>query len=75
MKTVLSAAASAVEEPEIPAKIMPTTTVTWAKPPLMWPTSVMASLIKRWVMPPSFMILPERIKNGIARRTKLSTPL
>ena len=35
MKTVLRAAASAVEEPEIPAKIIPTTTVTWARPPLM----------------------------------------
>ncbi len=62
-------AASAVEEPEIPAKIMLTTTLMWPSPPGKWPTMVRARSIRRWVTPAEFIRLADSMKNGIASST------
>ena len=61
-------AASAVDEPEMPAKIMLTTTLMWPRPPGKWPTMVRASAISRSVTPAEFIRLAERMKNGTASR-------
>ena len=65
--------ASAVAEPDIPAKMMEATTQTWPSPPVMWPTQVRAKSKRRLVIPPVFMMLPARMKRGIASKVKLST--
>ena len=61
-------AASASAAPEIPAKIMLASTLTWARPPLMLPTTQLAKSKIFWVMPRAFIILPARMKNGTASR-------
>ena len=74
IRTVPLPAASATPEPDIPAMIMFVTTTTWASPPRMWPTSVLAKSTSRSVIPPVFMRLPARMKKGMARRGKVSIP-
>ena len=61
-----SAAASAVLLPDMPDRNMPTTTLTWARPPRRWPTMAIASLTRRSEIPPSFITLPARKKKGRA---------
>ena len=67
-------AASATPEPDMPAMIMLATTDTCARPPVIWPTRVRAKETSRSVMPPVFIRLPARMKNGIASRGKVSIP-
>ncbi len=63
-------AASAVELPEMPAKNIETTTLTWPSPPGRWPTSPRDSRISRSVMPAAFIRLAASRKKGTARSTK-----
>jgi hypothetical protein len=67
MNTAPIPAASAVLDPEMPAKNMPTTTLTWARPPRRCPTMAMARLTSRSEIPPAFIRLPARKKNGSDR--------
>ena len=64
-------AASAVDDPEIPAKIMLTTTLICPRPPLKCPTMACESSTSRWVIPEEFIRFAARMKNGTARSTKL----
>ncbi len=63
-------AASAVEEPEMPAKKIDSTTLIWARPPGQCPTMVRERRTSLSVMPPTFMRLAVRRKNGTAKRIK-----
>ncbi len=63
-------AASAVEEPEMPAKKIDSTTLICASPPGKCPTSARDSRTSRSVMPPTFIRLAVSRKNGTARRMK-----
>ncbi len=58
--------ASASAAPDTPAKIIDASTATWASPPRTWPTTARANVKIRAVMPPVFIRLPARMKNGIA---------
>ena len=68
MKILPWLAASAVDEPEIPAKKIDSTTLTWANPPGMWPTRSRDSLTSRSVIPPTFIRFAVSRKNGTASR-------
>ena len=70
MKILLWLAASAVEEPETPAKKMDSTTLICASPPGKCPTSAREKRTKRSVMPPTFMKLAVSRKKGTASRMK-----
>ncbi len=61
-------AASAVEEPEMPAKKIDSTTLIWASPPGKCPTMEREKRTRRSVMPPTFIRLAVRRKNGTASR-------
>ena len=63
-------AASAVEEPEMPAKKIDSTTLICASPPGKCPTMVRDSSISRSVMPPTFIRFAVSRKNGTASRMK-----
>ena len=65
------AATVAGPEPEIAAKKHATSTHTIATPPLKWPTHAWASLIRRVEIPDFSIMLPPRMKKGIAIRTDL----
>ena len=62
-------AASAVEEPEMPAKNIETRTLMWPSPPGRWPTMVRARLMSRSVMPAAFIRLAASRKKGTASST------
>ena len=68
MKILDWLAASAVEEPEMPAKKIESTTLICARLPGKWPTIVRESFIRRSVVPPTFIRLAVRRKNGTASR-------
>ena len=70
----LSTATSAVDEPEMPAKNMLNSVMTWARPPRKWPTSVCDSTIIRCVISADVMSSPTRRKNGTARSASESMP-
>ncbi len=74
INTPPTAAVSAIDEPEMPAKSMLVNTFTAASPPWMWPTMADAKSTSRSDMPDSFIRLPARMKRGAARRGKLSAP-
>ena len=61
-------AASAIAEPDMPAKMMLCTTLTWASPPRKRPTSASQKRSRRSVMLPMFMISAARMKSGTASR-------
>ena len=63
-------AASAVEEPEMPAKKIDSTTLICASPPGKWPTIARESLSSRSVVPPMFIRFAVKRKNGTASRMK-----
>ncbi len=63
-------AASAVEEPEMPANSMLTMTLMWPSPPGRWPTTAWDRRTRRSVMPAEFIRLAASRKNGTASRTK-----
>ena len=68
MKILDWLAASAVDEPEIPAKKIDRTTLICASPPGQCPTMVRDKRISRSVMPPTFIRLAVSRKNGTASR-------
>ena len=70
MKILLWLAASAVEEPEMPAKNTERTTLIWASDPGQLPTSARDSATSRSVMPPTLIRLAVSRKNGTASRMK-----
>ena len=63
-------AASAVEEPDTPAKKIESTTLICASPPGKCPTMVRDRRINRSVMPPMFIRFAVSRKNGTASRMK-----
>ena len=63
-------AASAVDEPEMPANSIETTTLTCPSPPGRCPTSALASRTSRSVMPAEFIRFAASRKNGTASSTK-----
>jgi len=63
-------AASALAEPEMPAKNTDNSTLICAKPPGKWPTSALDNRIMRTVMPPPFIKLAVKRKNGTANKMK-----
>ncbi len=68
MKSLLWLAASAVEEPEIPAKKTESRTLIWASEPGQWPTIVRDSRTSRSVIPPTFIRFAVSRKNATASR-------
>jgi len=63
-------AASAVEDPDIPANSMDTATLTCPRPPGIHPVNTRASSINRSVIRPAFIRLAARRKNGTASNMK-----
>ena len=63
-------AASAVEEPEIPANSMLTSTFTCASPPGKWPIKQSMVFTSLWIAPPRLRISAARMKNGMASSVK-----
>ena len=63
-------AASAVDEPEMPAKKIDSTTLICASPPGKCPTIVRESVSRRSVVPPTFIRFAVSRKNGTASRMK-----
>jgi hypothetical protein len=69
-----TAAQSARATPVTPAKNMLATMVTWANPPLRWPTMLSARSIRPGSTPARTIISPAMMKKGIAIRAKESMP-
>ena len=67
--------ASATAEPDMPAKIMLATTLEWASPPGIQPTSSLAVSKIFSVILPAFIRLPARINSGTAISKNESAPL
>ena len=65
------AATVAGPEPEMAAKKQATMTHTMATPPFRWPTQASARLINLPEMPDFSMMLPPRMKKGMASSTDL----
>ena len=68
MKILLWLAASAVDDPEMPAKNTDITTLICASEPGKWPTIVRDRRTSRSVMPPTFIRFAVSRKNGTASR-------
>src|SRR5207249_9052337 len=68
MKILPWLAASAVDEPEIPAKKTDSSTLICASAPGKLPTIVRESRTRRSVMPPTFIRFAVRRKNGTASK-------
>src|SRR6185312_2596263 len=68
MKILPWLAASAVDEPDIPAKNTDSSTLICASAPGKLPTIVLDSVTSRSVMPPTFIRLAVSRKNGTASR-------
>ena len=58
----------------VPEMIIDETTLTWPSPPGTWPTRARAKRKMRCVVPPVFIRLPARMKNGMARSVKPVVP-
>ena len=69
-----SPAQSATAAPDTPAKIIEESTFTCARPALKCPTSALAKLKMRSVIPTAFIRLPAMMKNGTAASDGLFTP-
>ena len=67
-------AASATAEPLMPANTTDARIFTCPRPPGIQPTRALQELKMRFVMLPTFIILPASRKNGIASSVKLLTP-
>ena len=72
--TLPSAEASAVAAPDTPENIIEAITLTAASPPLTRPTRSWAKRTICCVRFAALIRLPARMKKGIVKRTKLSTP-
>ena len=68
-------AVSAWEDPEMPAKIIDTSTLAWPRPPGIQPTSSLAVSKSFSVILPAFIRLPARMNRGTAISKKESIPL
>ena len=68
MKSLPWLAASAVDEPEMPAKKTDKITLICASPPGKWPTKARDRRINRSVMPPLFIKLAVSRKKGTANK-------
>ena len=68
------AAVSATDEPEMQPNMVEARMLTSARPPRRKPTKTFARLTRREAMPPSAMMPPARMKNGIASSAKSSMP-
>src|SRR5207248_10179786 len=75
MRIEPSAAASATAEPEISAKNIEVTVVTWAGARRMNPSSADESAMRRREIPDAFMIAPARMNSGMAMSGKLVAPV
>ena len=64
--TLPELAASASAEPDMPAKMMLCTTLTWARPPRQCPTSALQKRSSRSMMLPLFMNSAARMNSGMA---------
>jgi hypothetical protein len=69
------AAVSALAEPHTPEKNIVPKTTTMPKPPLTLPTSTKDIFTILPAIPPCPIIVPAKIKRGIAKRVKESKPL
>ncbi len=69
-----TAAVSATDEPDRHPNIVEARMLTSAIPPRTKPTKTLARLTMRSAMPPTAMIAPARMKNGMANSEKLSMP-
>ena len=69
-----TAAVSATDEPEMQPNMVEATMLTSAMPPRMKPTNTLARLTSRSAMPPTAMMAPARMKNGIASSEKPLMP-
>jgi hypothetical protein len=67
-------AVSATEEPEMAPNMVEARMLTSARPPRTKPTNTLARLMMRSAIPPSAMMAPARMKNGIASSGKSSMP-
>ena len=56
----------ATDEPDTAAKIMQVSTQVMGKPPCMPPTMLLAKFTRRREIPPVSMMLPAKIKKGMA---------
>ena len=56
----------ATDEPETAAKIMQVSTMVMGRPPCTPPTMLLANSTRRREMPPVSMMLPARMKKGMA---------
>src|SRR5438270_14049937 len=74
MRIEPSAAASATADPEISAKNIEVTMVTWARAPRIHPSIAEESAMSRREIPEAFMIAPARMNSGMAMRGKLVAP-
>ena len=61
-------------EPDIAPKSILATTFVCAREPGILPVNIFAKLISFMAIPPLFIILPARIKNGIAIRLNTEIP-
>lgn len=68
------AAAEATAEPEIAPNSILARILQWASEHGRRPPRIRAKLINRRAIPPWFIMLPDKIKNGIANNVKLSNP-
>lgn len=66
MRTAPTAAASAGPEPEMPPRIMHTSTAATASPPARLPTMLSASRTRRAATPERSKIMPARMNTGSA---------
>ncbi|TWK25040.1 hypothetical protein CHCC20375_3963 [Bacillus licheniformis] len=69
------AAAAATDEPEMEPNNMFPTTFVWAREPGSLPLINFAKLMSRIAIPPLFIIMPDKMKNGTANKEKLSIPV
>ncbi len=63
---VPTATTVAGDDPETAAKKVQAKTEAMASPPLIWPTHATANLINLFATPPVDIIVPPKMKNGIA---------
>jgi hypothetical protein len=69
------AEAAAMADPAIAPINIAATTLMWAIPPGSEPTRVFAKAINRLAIPPRFINCPDKTKNGMANKAKLSKPV
>lgn len=67
-------AAAAAPEPEMAPNSILATTLDWASAPGIRPAMTLATLTMRSAMPPLFMMLPARMKKGMAISEKELAP-